>query len=209
MDQDGTWHVGRHQPRRLCGVRWGPSPLPKKGTEPPPQFSAHFHCDQTAGCTKVPLGMEVGLSPGTLCSMGIQSLPKKGARSPVFGLFLLWLNGWMAQDGTWHVDGLGPGHIVLDWGPAPLPKKGAEPPIFGPFLMSPNGWMHQDATWCGGRPQLGDFVLDGDPAPLPKRRWSPGAEPPILGPCLLWPNGWMHQDATWYGGRPQPRRLCV
>jgi len=31
--------------------------------------------------------------------------------------------------------GLGPGHIVLDWDPAPLPKKGAEPPSFGPFLL--------------------------------------------------------------------------
>ena len=27
MDQDGIWHRGRPQPRRLC-VRWGPSPLP-------------------------------------------------------------------------------------------------------------------------------------------------------------------------------------
>jgi len=34
MDQDGTWHGGKPQPRRLC-VRWGPSPLPQKGTQPP------------------------------------------------------------------------------------------------------------------------------------------------------------------------------
>jgi len=39
-------------------------PSPKKGAEPPPQFSAHFYCGQTAACIKVPLGMEVGLSPG-------------------------------------------------------------------------------------------------------------------------------------------------
>jgi len=39
---------------------------PKKGTEPPPQFLAHFYCGQTAACIKMPLplGMEVGLSPG-------------------------------------------------------------------------------------------------------------------------------------------------
>ena len=37
---------------------------PKKGAEPPPQFSAHFYCGQTAACIKMPLGMEVGLSPG-------------------------------------------------------------------------------------------------------------------------------------------------
>ena len=30
-------------------VRWGPcSTLPKMGAEPPPQFSAHFYCGQTA-----------------------------------------------------------------------------------------------------------------------------------------------------------------
>ena len=39
-------------------------PSPKKGAEPPPQFSAHFYCGQTAACIKMPLGMEVDLSPG-------------------------------------------------------------------------------------------------------------------------------------------------
>jgi len=34
MDQDGTWHGGRPQPRQLC-VRWGPSHLPKKGAKLP------------------------------------------------------------------------------------------------------------------------------------------------------------------------------
>ena len=43
--------------------------------------------------------------------------------------------------------GLGPGHIVLDGGPAPLLPKGHSPPIFGPYLLWPNGWMDQDATW--------------------------------------------------------------
>jgi len=64
MDQDGTWHGGRPQIRRLC-IRWGPSlPSAKKGAEPPPQFSAHFYCGQTAGCVKMLLGMEVDLSLG-------------------------------------------------------------------------------------------------------------------------------------------------
>jgi len=37
-DQDGTWHKGRPQPRRLC-VTWGPSPiLPKKGRSALPNF---------------------------------------------------------------------------------------------------------------------------------------------------------------------------
>jgi len=62
-DQDGTWLGGRPQPRRLC-VRWGPSPLLKRGPSPAPQFSAHFYCGQTAGCIKKPLGMEIGINPG-------------------------------------------------------------------------------------------------------------------------------------------------
>jgi len=33
MDPDATWYGARPRPRRLC-VRWGPSPLPKKGAEP-------------------------------------------------------------------------------------------------------------------------------------------------------------------------------
>jgi len=37
LDQDGTWHGGRPQPRRRC-VRWGPSPSPKRGQSPLPNF---------------------------------------------------------------------------------------------------------------------------------------------------------------------------
>jgi len=44
-----------------------PAPLPKKGTEPPAKFLAHVYCVQTAGWIKMVLGMEVGLSQGTLC----------------------------------------------------------------------------------------------------------------------------------------------
>jgi len=41
-----------------------PAPPPQKGAETPPQFSAHVHCDQTAGWIKMALGIEVGLGPG-------------------------------------------------------------------------------------------------------------------------------------------------
>ena len=37
---------------------------PQNGAEPPPQFSAHFHCGPTAGCIKMPLDMEVGQGHG-------------------------------------------------------------------------------------------------------------------------------------------------
>ena len=64
----------------LC-VRWRPSlPSPTKGAEPPSrpsQFSAHFYCAQTAGCIKMPLGMEVGLSLGEFVLDPAPS-PKRG-----------------------------------------------------------------------------------------------------------------------------------
>ena len=102
--EDATWHRGRPQPRRLC-VRWGPSsPAPQRGAEPLPQFSAHVHVGQTAGCIKMALVMEVGLGTGHIVLDGDPApLPKKGAESscPIFGPFLLWTNGWMDQDATW------------------------------------------------------------------------------------------------------------
>jgi len=44
-----------------------PALLPKKGGEPPPQFSAHVYCGQMAGCIKMAFGMEVALVQATLC----------------------------------------------------------------------------------------------------------------------------------------------
>ena len=82
----------------------GDPPPPKKGAEPPPQFLAHCYCDQTAECTKMPLGMEIGRSPGDFVLDGDPTPPKKGAQSPIFLPCLLWPNGWMDQDGTWHGD---------------------------------------------------------------------------------------------------------
>jgi len=72
-------------------------PLPKKGSEPPPQFSAHVHCGETAGWIKMALGMEVGLGPRHIVLDGDPApLPKKGAEpTQIFGPFLLWPNGWI------------------------------------------------------------------------------------------------------------------
>jgi len=57
-------------------ARLGPGSLPQT------QFSAHFYCGQTAEC-KMPLGMEVGFSPGEFVLDGnpVPS-PKKGAEPP-------------------------------------------------------------------------------------------------------------------------------
>jgi len=77
MDQDETWRGGRSRPRPQY-VEWGPS-SPKKGHSP--QFLAHVYCVQTAGWIKIPLGTEVGLSPGDIVLDGAQlPPPKKGTR---------------------------------------------------------------------------------------------------------------------------------
>jgi len=81
--------------------------------------------------------------------------------------------------------GLGPGHIVLDEGPAPLVKRDQIPhfwPIFRRPLSALSGpvWPSVTFVHCGqtvGRIKTklgtqvglgpGHIVLDGDPAPLP------------------------------------------
>jgi len=84
MDQDATWHEGIPQPRRLC-VRWDPAPpLTTKGLEPPPQFSAHFYCGQTAGCIKMPLGMEIASAHATVLDGDPDPYPKRGGAPPSF-----------------------------------------------------------------------------------------------------------------------------
>ena len=84
MDEAATWNGGKPQPRRLC-VRWGPSPPLQKRGGAPPQFSAHFCCGQTVGCIKMPLGMEVGLSPGDFVLDGDPARPRnKGGVAPNF-----------------------------------------------------------------------------------------------------------------------------
>ena len=75
--------------KRLDGSRWH-LPPPNKGG-PRPQFSVHFYCGQTAECIKMPLGMDVGLSPGDFVLDGEPvRRPDKGAEppSPIFGPFL-------------------------------------------------------------------------------------------------------------------------
>jgi len=147
MHQDATWYGCRPQPRGRC-VRWEPIPPPQKGAEPSPKFSAHVYCGQTAAWIKVPLGMKVRLNLGDSVLDGDPaSSPQRGwSLLPIFGLFLLWPNGWMHQDATWYRGRPQPRELCVRWGPSPLPKKGAKPPIFGPCLLGPNGRMDQDGT---------------------------------------------------------------
>jgi len=113
MDEAGTWHASRPQPRRLC-VRWRPSPLPQKVAEPPPQFSAHIYCGQTAGCIKMPLGTDVGLlnSGDFLLDGDPVPSPKRG-RNPQFSahVYCGQTAGWMKMPLGTKV-GLSPGDCV-------------------------------------------------------------------------------------------------
>jgi len=120
MDQDETWHAGRPRSR----PHWvDPAPRPPKGDSP--QFSAHICCGQMAGWIKMPHGMEVGLGPGNFVLDGDDPAPppQKGAKPPIFGPCLLWPNGWMDQDGTWHGDGPRFRPHCDRWGPSSLPLK--------------------------------------------------------------------------------------
>ena len=186
MNQDGTWHGGRPQPRRLC-ARWGPSPPPQKGGRAPSPIFGPFlvwpngwmHQDATwYGGRPQPMGQCVRWGP--------RPLPKKGAEPPIFGPCLLRPNGCMDQDATWYGGRPRPRRHCVRWGPNSLPQKGAEPPspIFGPSLLSiwpvSIGWIKMapispifgifivakrlDASRC---------VLDGDSAPPPLKEHSP------------------------------------
>jgi len=57
------------------------------------------YCGQTVGWIKMKLGTEVGL--GHIVLDG-DPAPPKCAQPPIFGPCLLWPNGWIDQDTTWH-----------------------------------------------------------------------------------------------------------
>jgi len=104
----------------------------------------------------MPLGMEVGLSPGDFVLDGDpdRRLAKNGAEPQFSAHVYCGRTAARIKMPLATKVCLSPDDIVLDREPAPLPEKGAEPLLnFGPCLFWPNGWMDQDATWYGGRPQ--------------------------------------------------------
>ena len=150
----------------------GSQPPPQKGAEPPPQFSAHCYCGQTAGCIKMPLGMDVGLSPGDFVLDGDPfPSPKRGRRPQILGPCLLWPNGCMDQGGAWYGARPQPRPLCVRWGTSHLPQKGAEPPpqFSAHFYCGQTAGCIKMPLGMDVRVNLGDFVLDGDPVPLPKK----------------------------------------
>jgi len=100
--------------------------LPQRGTAPT-QFLAHICCGQMPAWIKMPLGMELRLSPGDFVLDGDPALlsPNMGhSPSPIFGPFLLWPNGCMHQDAVWYRGGPQSRGLCVRWGPS-LPKFSA------------------------------------------------------------------------------------
>jgi len=118
----------------------GTQPPRQEGSnEPPPQILAHFYCGQTAGWTKMPLGMEVYLSPGDFVldrdRAPLSSSPKRG-RSPQFSaqVYCGQTAGWIKMP---LITEVGLDDIVLDGDPALFsPKRGRSPlPNFRPMSI--------------------------------------------------------------------------
>jgi len=128
MNEAGTWHEGRPQPRRLC-VRWGPSPLPpKKGGAPLPNFQPISIVAKRLNASS---SMDVGLSPGDFVLDGDPVFPsqQRGQSSlTIFGPFLLCPNGWMHQYATGYGGRPQLRRVCVRWGPSTHRKRGTEPP---------------------------------------------------------------------------------
>jgi len=76
----------------------------------------------------------IGLGPDDIVLDGDPASPLQnggGVASPNFGPSLLWPNGWMDQNGTWHEDGPWSSPHCATWGPSsPSQKQAAEPAQF-------------------------------------------------------------------------------
>jgi len=114
--------------------------------------------------------------------MGTQPLSPKGgrARSPIFGPFLLWPNGWMHEDATWYGGRPQPRGLCVRWGPSHTPPPPAPQFSAHVYCGQTTGWIKMALDMEAGLGR-GHLVLDEDPAPLPQKR---GLEPPIFGPFL-------------------------
>jgi len=153
MPQDATWYGGRPQPRGLC-VRWGFSPLTKKGTEPP-IFSPCLL--QPNGCMDQDTTWYGGRPWPRTHSVrwGPSSPSSKRGFSPFPSIWPMSIVAKRLDGLRWYLAC----RCALLHATLCLIRTQLPPPIFGPFLLWPNGWMPQDVTWYGGRPQPGLSIL--------------------------------------------------
>ena len=172
MDQDKTWCAGRPRPWPHY-VRSGPSSPSPKGAEP-----TNFR----------PISVVTKWLDGSRCQMvvkvrpklhcvrwGPSSPPKRGQSPPLnFGPCLLWPNGWMDQDGTWHGAEPQSRPHCRRRGPSSSHQKTAQLHHFlvHVFCGQTAGCIKMPLGVEVGLGR-GHIMLDEDPAPLPKRGQSP------------------------------------
>jgi len=177
MDQDGTWHEGGPWSRPHC-AKWEPSSPPQKGGRAPPTFGP-FLLWPNGWIIKIPLGMEIGLSPGDFVLDGNPAPSPERGQSSQFSAHVYC--GQTAACIRIPLDTEGDrsiGDIVLDGDPALPPLKGHSP------QFSTNVRCGQTAGWTkmllGTEVGLGSATLCsmGSQFPQTKR-----AQPP--------PNFWL------------------
>jgi len=206
LDQDGTWHGGGPRSRPHC-ARWGPSSLPKKGTEPPifcpflSWLNGWMHQDVTW----------YGGRPRPTPHMGTRLSPpppaKKGTQPLICSPCLLWPNGWIKTPALGTEADRGPGHIVLDGDPALPCERGTVAPSL--FLAHVYYGYCSALVWLGYATlrykfdQLTDAFRTGLCCNAPKRtNWFSHAEDMNTGQSnvrsglVFWPTQYM----------PMPRR---
>ena len=140
------------------------------GIQPLPQRKGHSHPPIFGPCLlwpnrwiKMPLGMEIGLSPGAFVSDGDPALTPKVAEPPIFGPRLLWPSGCMDQDATWYGGRHRPTRHCVRCGPSYPQKKSTSTPtqfLARVYCGQMAGWMK---TPLGTEVDLGPghIVLDG------------------------------------------------
>ena len=114
-----------------------PAPPPQRGTAPAPNFLAHVYCSQTAGWTKLVLGMEIGLSPADFVLDGDPvPFPQKGAEPPsqFSAHFYCGKRAACIKMPLGIELNLGPGEFVFPLA-APSPK-GAQTPQFSAHILT-------------------------------------------------------------------------
>ena len=114
-------------------------PSPKRGQRPP--IFGPSLLWPNGGCIKMPLGMEVGLSPGDIVFNVDPATPRKKG-TPTFTQFLAHvycgqIAGWMNTPLGTEVD-LGPGHILYRRGPSSH-KRGTAAPLFSAHVYCGHG----------------------------------------------------------------------
>jgi len=130
---------------------------PRGARQPSPIFSAHVYCGQTVGRIRMPLGVEVGLGPGSIVLDRDPASPptQRGIAAPTPFSAHVYCGQTVALIGMLlGVElGLGLGDVVLDGDLGPPHGKGHSSPtqFFGPCLLWPNDWSDRGVTWYRGR----------------------------------------------------------